>query len=178
MNNTLTNLPKYFIGFIGTFIFRLLSPFFGLWNISPLMATGFAGGKAFGPWAGALYIAISMILIDLVMGRVGIWTIVTSITYGLVGFLGGMYLKNKKANAKNFVIISIIGTLIFDIITGVLMGPLMFGGSFLASAIGQVPFTLRHLAGNVFFAVVLAPWFYRKIMTNPKLEFNKLFKLA
>ncbi|MFA5652122.1 MAG: DUF6580 family putative transport protein [Candidatus Paceibacterota bacterium] len=178
MKNTISSLPKYFIGFVGTLIFRLLSPLFGLWNISPLMATELTGSKAYGPVVGGLYGALSMLFVDLIMNKVGVWTIVTSLTYGAVGVLGAIYLKNRKADAKNFVIISIIGTLFFDLITGVLMGPLMFGGSFLAAAIGQIPFTLRHLAGNVFFAAVLAPWFYKKIMTNPKLEATYLFKLA
>ncbi len=178
MKNAFINLPKYYLGFVATLIFRLLSPLFGLWNVSPLMATELAGAKAYGPWVAGLYGAISMVLVDLIMGKVGIWTIVTSLTYGAVGVWGAVLLKNRSASAKNFVVISIVGTLFFDLITGVLMGPLMFGGSFLAAAIGQIPFTLRHLAGNVFFAAILAPWFYKKIMMNPKLEATYLFKLA
>jgi uncharacterized membrane protein len=178
IGQSFAGLPKYVVGFISTLIFRLLSPIFGLWNISPLMATELAGAKAYGPWVGGLYGAFSMALVDIIMGKVGIWTIVTSITYGLVGVLGFYFLANRNPSARNFVVISIIGTLFFDLITGVLMGPLLFGGSFAAAAIGQIPFTLRHLAGNVFFATVLAPWFYKKIMTNPKMELAQIFKFA
>ena len=182
MNNSighsLAGLPKYILGFLGTLIFRLLSPFFGLWNISPLMATELAGAKAYGPAVAGLYGAFSMILVDIIMGKTGSWTIVTSVTYGLVGVLGAYYLKNREASTKNFVVTSIAGTLFFDLITGVLMGPILFGGSFAVSALGQIPFTLRHLAGNIFFATALAPWFYAKIMTNPKLELTQLFKFA
>lgn len=119
-----------------------------------------------------------MILVDLIMGKIGVWTIVTSITYGFVGVFGAVFLKNRSASAKNFIYISIVGTLFFDLITGVLMGPLLFGGSFGTAAIGQIPFTLRHLGGNIFFAAVLAPWFYKKIMTNPKWEVTNIFKLV
>ncbi len=178
INHSLAGLPKYVVGFVGTLIFRLLSPFFGLWNISPLMATELAGSKAYGPWVGGLYGALSIALVDIIMGKTGSWTIVTSLTYGAVGVLGALFLKNRLASRRNFIIASIVGTLLFDLVTGVLMGPLLFGGSYTVAAIGQIPFTFRHLAGNVFFAATLAPWFYHKIITNPKWELSHIFKLA
>lgn len=172
------NSPKYFAGFIGTLAFRLLSPFFGLWNVSPLMATELAGAKAFGAWSGFFYGLSSIILVDIIMSKIGLWTIVTSLSYGLVGAFGAIYLQNKKATSANFIVASIIGTLFFDLVTGVLMGPILFGGSFTVAAIGQIPFTARHLAGNIVFAGLLAPWFYKKIIVNPNWEFAKIFKLA
>jgi uncharacterized membrane protein len=159
-------LCKYVIGYIFTLIFRLLSPFFGLWNISPLMATELAGSKAYGPWAGGLYGFFSILLIDMIMGKVGQWTFITAVTYGFVGVWAAYFLSNKKANAYNFVVASIIGTLFFDLITGVFMAPLLFGQPWVSAIVGQIPFTLRHLAGNILFAMVLSPWFYRKIMIN------------
>ena len=178
IEQTLVGLPKYAIGFLGTLAFRLLSPFLGLWNVSPLMATELAGAKAYGVWAGGLYGALSIVLLDLIMGKVGSWTIITAITYGLVGIIGAYFLKSRPASARNFIIVSIIGTIFFDLITGVLMGPLLFGTGFIEAFIGQIPFTLRHLGGNIFFAATLAPWFYRQIMINPKLELTQLFKVA
>lgn len=81
-NNSLAGFPKYIIGFIGTIIFRLFSPLFGLWNVSPLMSTEMAGSKAYGPIVGGLYGALSIVLVDLIMGKIGSWTIITAITYG------------------------------------------------------------------------------------------------
>jgi len=175
---SLSGMPKFAVGFISTIIFRLLSPMFGMWNISPLMATELAGAKAYGPWVGGLYGVFSIILIDVLMNKVGSWTIVTALIYGAVGVIGAYFLKSRDGSAKNFIIISIIGTLFFDLITGVLMGPILFGGSLVVAAIGQIPFTLRHLAGNIFFAAVLAPWFYKKIITNPKFDLSKILKFA
>lgn len=171
-------MPKFIIGFLATMVFRLLSPFFGLWNVSPLMATELTGSKAYGPIVGGLYGALSMFLLDLFMGKVGTWTILTSLTYGFVGFAGAYFLKNRLANSRNFILASIVGTLFFDLVTGVIAGPLMFGGSFAVAAIGQIPFTLRHLTGNIIFAGLLAPWFYRSIMENPKLVLSKVLKFA
>lgn len=176
--HSLAGMPKYIAGFIGTLIFRLLSPFLGLWNVSPLMATELAGSKAYGPWVGGLYGAMSIALLDIIVGKVGSWTIVTALTYGAVGVWGAYFFKNRSASARNFVLASVAGTLFFDLITGVLMGPLLYGQPWIAAIVGQIPFTLRHLVGNVFFASVLASWFYRRIMDNPKWEFSRAIKLA
>lgn len=176
--HSLAGLPKYIAGFVGTFIFRLLSPFFGMWNVSPLMATELAGSKAYGPLVGGLYGALSIALLDIIVGKVGSWTIITALTYGAVGVWGAYFFKKRPASASNFVIASIAGTLFFDLVTGVLMGPLLYGQPWIVAIVGQIPFTLRHLAGNVFFASVLAPWFYRKIMNNPKWELAQIFRSA
>ena len=174
--HSLVGVPKYIAGFLFTLIFRLLSPFFGLWNVSPLMATELAGSKAYGPWIGGLYGAFSIILLDMIVGKTGSWTFITAITYGSVGVWGAYFLKKRSASAMNFVVASIVGTLFFDLVTGVLMGPLLYHQPWMEAIIGQIPFTLRHLAGNTFFALVLAPWFYKKIMENPKWELSHIFK--
>jgi len=175
-SHILAGLPKYLAGFVGTLLFRLLTPFMGLWNISPLMSTELAGTKAYGPWLGGLYGALSIILLDVIMGKTGLWIVITSLTYGAVGVWGAFFFKKRQATAWNFVLASIIGTLFFDLITGVLMGPLLYQQPWAEAILGQIPFTLRHLAGNIFFAVVLAPWFYRKIMENPRWEWKRGFK--
>jgi uncharacterized membrane protein len=171
-------LPKYVAGFVGTLIFRLLSPFLGLWNVSPLMATELAGSKAYGPWVGGLYGALSIAILDIIVGKAGTWTIITALTYGAIGAWGAYFFRNRSASPWNFVVGSIIGTLFFDFVTGILMGPLMYGQPWGEAIVGQIPFTLRHLVGNIFFASVLAPWFYRKIMTNPKWVVSRFFKVA
>ncbi len=176
--HSLAGLPKYVAGFLGTLLFRLLSPFLGLWNVSPLMATELAGSKAYGPWVGGLYGALSIALLDVLMGKVGSWTIMTSLTYGMVGVFGAYFFKGRSATARNFVLASIIGTLFFDVITGVLMGPMFYGQTWMSAIIGQVPFTARHLIGNTFFAAFLAPWFYRAIMNNPQWVFLRILKFA
>lgn len=171
-------MPKYLAGFLGTLAFRLVTPLLGLWNISPLMATELAGSKAYGPWVAGVYGFLSMALLDMIMGKAGSWTIVTSVTYAVIGVFGAWFFRGRKASVSNFVLVSICGTLFFDIITGVLMGPMIYGQPWAQAFIGQIPFTLRHLIGNVFFAIVLAPWFYRAIMTNPKWEIRKVSRFA
>ena len=178
LHMSLAGMPKYVLGFLFTLVFRLLSPYFGMWNVSPLMATELAGAKAYGPWVAGLYGVASIVILDACMGKLGSWTAVTAITYGLVGVFGAYYFKTRSATAVNFVIMSVAGAVFFDLITGVLMGPLLYGQPWMEAVVGQVPFTLRHTAGNIFFAVTLAPWFYRSIMNNPKWETASLFRFA
>ena len=115
-----------------------------------------------------------MSILDLLVGKVGSWTILTALTYGAVGVWGGYFLQHRSATTKNFVIASVVGTLFFDLITGVIAGPLMFGQSATIAVIGQIPFTIRHLMGNLLFAL-LTPWFYRSVMNNPSWQVSQLF---
>jgi Cu/Ag efflux pump CusA len=41
--------------------------------------------------------------------------------------------------------------------TGPTIGPIFFHQSLMASIIGQIPFTLLHLLGNIIFAILLSP---------------------
>jgi uncharacterized membrane protein len=169
---------KYVAGFVVTLVVRLVTPLLGWSNISPLMATQLAGSKAYGPIIGGLYGVLSMVLLDLLVGKVGSWTILTAISYGVVGIAGGYFLRNRAGSARNFVIVSVVGTLFFDLVTGVLAGPILFQQPFVTALVGQIPFTIRHLVGNVFFATVLAPWFYRAIMNNPSWDVSRLLKTS
>lgn len=176
--SSLAGLPKFVVGFIGTLTFRLVTPLIGFANISPLMATELAGGKAYGPLIAGAYGALSIFLLDVLVGKVGVWTIWTTISYAVVGIGGAWFMQRRAASAKNFIIASVVGTLFFDFVTGVMMGPLVFSQPFTEAFFGQIPFTLRHLGGNIFFAAALAPWFYRKIMANPRLELARVFRFA
>lgn len=141
-------------------------------NFEPILATSMPFARRFGPIIGFLFGALNMAAFDLVTGKIGTWTIVTSITYGLIGAIAPLFFSKVKANIRGYVGFAIIGTLVFDGITGVLMGPLLFGGSFAQAFIGQVPFTLNHLLGAVVFSVLLSPLVDRWIVSNPRLALN------
>ncbi|MFA6432555.1 MAG: hypothetical protein WCV82_01945 [Candidatus Paceibacterota bacterium] len=169
-------LAKFCLAGLVTLFFRLITPLIGLPNATPLMATELASAKAYGPWIGGLYGMFSMVILDAVMGKLESWTIATSLCYGVVGVLGGYYLGRRRASIGNFLLVSIVGTLFFDLVTGILLAPL-HGTPMMIAAIGQIPFTLRHLGWNMFFAC-FAPWFYREIMANISLELRYGLKLA
>ena len=134
---------------------RLLPPPFRAPNVEPIMATMMPFAKAKGALAGALFAFISMVLLDLVQGRVGMWTLVTAVTYGVLGACAPLYFA-RLSGVRGYVSYAVLATLVFDGVTGVLMGPLLFGQTFTSAFVGQIPFTVLHLLGNMALALTIS----------------------
>jgi len=143
-------------------------------NIEPIMAATMPFSRACGKMAGFLFAFGSMVLFDVMVGKVGIWTFITAIVYGLVGLGAADYFKNKKNTAWNYAKFAVISTIFFDAVTGFTIGPIFFGQSFIAAVLGQIPFTVMHLLGNVSFALVLSPSLYAFVIENKKFESPRL----
>ncbi|MBU1083384.1 hypothetical protein KKE14_03040 [Patescibacteria group bacterium] len=136
-------------------------------NVEPIMGTLLPISKGFGYASGFLFGFISIIIFDS-FTMFGVWTWVTAIAYGLVGLGGAWWLKNRKPSAKNFVAYSIVATLAYDFMTGPIMSSVVFKMSFMQTLIGQIPFTLWHLGGNIILAGVLSPILYKWVISNPE----------
>lgn len=161
------------LGFVVCLLIRLIP--FRPPNIEPIMATVMPFGWAYGKMAGFFFAFGSMVLFDVLVGKVGVWTLITGVAYGLVGLGAALYFQNKKNTAWNYAKYAIISTILFDAVTGLSIGPIFFGQSFMAAAIGQIPFTALHLLGNVSFALVLSPALYAFVIENKKLESPRFF---
>jgi hypothetical protein len=98
------------------------------------------------------------------------WTFVTAGTYGVLGLWAYFFFQKRKMEKLNYVKFAVIGTLFFDAVTGLSVGPLFFGQSFSEAFFGQIPFTAMHLLGNVSFAIVLSPLIYKFVIENTKFE--------
>ena len=149
------NWLKYTIAFITVLAVRLIP--FRTPNIEPIMAVLMPFGKVYGALSAFVFAILSIFVYDSVTSGIGIWTIVTALAYGAVGFASYFYFKNRKSNWKSYAGYAFIMTIIYDAITGLTIGPLFFHQSFMISLVGQIPFTLLHLLGNVSFAIVLSP---------------------
>lgn len=169
------NWFKYIVGFIICMIIRLIP--FRPPNIEPILATQMPFAKNYGKKAGFLFAFLSIILFDVITMKVGLWTLLTALSYGILGIWAFSFFKNKKENRLNYVYFAIIGTLFFDIITGVLAGPILFGQNFMEALTGQIPFTILHLVGNISFAFFLSPIIYKYIILNEKFESNQIINL-
>jgi len=124
-------------------------------------------------WQGALFAFLTMFSFDIITGKLGIWTVVTSITYAGLGLLFYFsYKRIKKVKLKHYLGSGIVGVLIFDFVTGILFGPAMFGISYAQAFIGQIPFTVMHLLTVTGFVLILTPVFDRAVVSNPALEDN------
>ncbi len=161
------NLIKYIIALLTVIVLRLVPhpP-----NVEPIMSTMMPFAKRWGRFAGLFFAVLAILSFDLITGTLGVWSIMTAGTYALLGIAAGFYFKNKKSDVKNYVGFSVVGTLVYDAITGIGTGVLFFKQSFMITLIGQIPFTLYHLGGNIVLAAVVSPLLYRWVLDNPKLE--------
>ena len=169
------NWFKYIIGFVACLLIRLIP--FRPPNIEPILATQMPFSKAYGKIAGFSFAFLSMVLYDVLTNKVGTWTLITAFVYGFLGLWAYEYFKNKNNSSWNYAKFAVIGTLTFDIITGLSVGPLFFHQSFMGALLGQIPFTMLHLAGNIGFAIILSPLIYRFIIENKKLEMPSLIRI-
>lgn len=172
MENRFSVIIKYIVGWSVVFTLRLIP--FRMPNIEPVMATLMPFSKRFGILGAFLFGALSIALYDIAVEKAGEWTLVTAITYGVIGTASAIFFKSRKSSRKNYVVFAFFGTIFYDAITGVLMGPILFGGTFTEAIYGQIPFTLYHLSGNMVFAFILSPALYNWVVTNPRLSEIKL----
>ena len=175
MENYKKNWFKYIVGFIACLLIRLIP--FRPPNIEPILATQMPFAKAYGKYAGFAFAFLSIVIFDIFTSGIGMWTFITAFAYGLLGFWASVYFKNRKNNSWNYAKFAIMGTLAFDIVTGLSVGPLFFPQLFMEALIGQITFTALHLLGNVSFAIVLSPLIYRFVIENKKLESSSLVRI-
>ena len=161
------NWLKFIIGWVVCLAIRLVP--FRPPSLEPIMTTTMPFAKQYGGVAGFIFGSASMILYDAVQGKVGSWTWITAFAYGAVGWGAAVFLKSRPAKIRWFVSYAIIGTLVFDIATGLSVGPLFFGQPFIEAVVGQIPFTLIHLSTNVMLAATVSPLVYRWVVANPRL---------
>jgi len=168
-----TGWLKVIIGWVVIFAFRLIP--FRPPNVEPMLATIMPFAKRFGALTSFLFGFFSIVLFDAVTSGLGVWTLVTALAYGALGPAAHYYFKTRDASVGNFLTFGIAGTLAYDALTGVLMGPLMFNVPFMVALVGQIPFTLMHLAGTIVFATLLSPALYRWVVQSDAFEIA-LFK--
>ena len=173
MNTTITTgWLKFVIGWTAVFLFRLIP--FRPPNFEPMLATIMPFSKRYGVVGSFLFGFLGIVLYDAVTSGWGIWTLVTSVCYGLLGVGAYFFFKNREATATHFVMFGVPSTVLYDAVT-MMIGPLFNGQSFAAALIGQIPFTVMHLLGTIVFATLLSPALYRWVVQNDVLEFSVLW---
>ncbi|MEK7608442.1 MAG: ECF transporter S component [Patescibacteria group bacterium] len=168
MINRFTNIIKYLLG-IGICLGIRFLPFRAP-NVEPVMGTLMPFAKRFGYLSGFLFGFVNIFLYDILTGKIGMWTWVTACSYGLLGLAAGLFFKNRKGSPANFFAFSVIGTIAYDAITGLTIGPVFYGQPFLNALTGQIPFTALHLLGNGVFALAISPLIDRFIVSNKSIE--------
>lgn len=167
-----TGWLKFVIGWSAVFLFRLIP--FRLPNVEPMLATLMPFSKRYGLVGSFLFGFLGIALFDAVTSGWGIWTLVTALAYGALGPAAHVFFKNREASVKNFLYFGIVGTVAYDAVTGLTIGPLLWHQSFMVALTGQIPFTLLHLAGTIVFATFLSPALYRWVVQNEVFEISFL----
>lgn len=164
----LSTALKFLLGLALCFAIRLIPgrpP-----NVEPVMATLLPFGKRMGPFAGFLFGVLSMVLFDAVTGELGTWTLVTGLTFGVIGAGSHIALAQLPGSALPYAFVAAVATIFYDLVTGVLMGNLLFDMPLAQAFLGQIPFTANHLLSNIILAFVFSPLIERWIVANPRLE--------
>jgi uncharacterized membrane protein len=165
-----TGWMKFALGLGAVFLFRLIP--FRPPNFEPMLATIMPFSKRFGLTESFLFGFLGIVLFDAVTSGWGMWTAVTAVAYGALGAGSCFFFRSREASVKNFVSFGVVGTLLYDAVTGLAIGPIFQGQSFMVALIGQIPFTLMHLLGAIVFATLLSPALYRWIVQNESLELS------
>jgi hypothetical protein len=145
------------VSFILRLLFATVVRFFRFFpNNDPVLGVALPSARK-NLWSGILFAIIAMVSFDIITGKVGIWTLVTSATYAFVILvLGLVFSKMKHVSIKHYLFASIAGVLIFDAITGPLMSTFIFKQSLFITIMGQIPFTFYHLASTSTYSLVFA----------------------
>jgi|SRR3989344_7264207 len=145
-------------------------------NVEPILATLMPISRAYGAFVGFSFAVLSILLYDVITGTLGVQTFFTVLAYGILGLWSASYFKKTKENSANkwgYVRFAIIGTLLYDALTGLTIGPIFFHQSFFGSLVGQIPFTLLHLLGNIAFAFILSPAIYNFMIKKRRKKTEK-----
>lgn len=159
---------KVVAGWVAVFLIRLVP--FRPPNVEPMLAALMPFTKAYGVFTSFLFGFLGIGLYDLASGKVGQWTLITGAAYGAVGVCAHYFFRRRAASVRNFLGFGILGTLAYDAVTGLSVGPLFFGQPFMEALTGQVPFTLLHLGGTIGFSLLLSPTLYRWVVMNRVFE--------
>lgn len=160
---------KFVLGWLAVFLIRLIP--FRPPNFEPMLAAVMPYSKKYNLWGCFLFGFLGIVLFDLASNRIGMWTLITACAYGLLGIASYFFFKKRRGEVKNFVLFGVIGTILYDAVTGLSIGPLFFGQSVMEAFVGQIPFTLMHVLGTVTFALVLSPALYWWVVQNDSLDF-------
>lgn len=129
-----------------------------------------------GKYVAFLFGLTHMLLFDCISAQIGPWTLITSLTYALLAFVP-LKPSATQSSITRYLPSAIVATLVYDIITGILLGPwLFFGTSFFATCVAQVPFTTMHLIANCVGSLLLSP--YLEIVMRRQTKISLSFQRA
>lgn len=142
-------------------------------NIEPILATTMPISRVHGYFFTFSFAILSILSFDLITNTLGVQTLFTVLSYGMIAVFSVKYFssfsENKSIGTAQYVRFAVFSTLFYDAMTGLTVGPLFFNQTFTQALVGQIPFTIFHLLGNIVFAVVLSPAIYHFLIRKKEL---------
>lgn len=166
---------KNYLKVVVVFAFCLLARLipFRMPNIEPILATAMPISRVHGYIFTFSFAVFSILSFDLITSTLGMQTLFTALSYGVIGIFSVKYFsaftEDKSIGALQYARFAVFSTLFYDAMTGLTVGPLFFGQTFTEAFVGQIPFTVFHLIGNVAFAVILSPAIYHFLIRKKNL---------
>ncbi len=142
-------------GFIFAAIYRLVP--FRPPNVEPLLSVMMPFSKKISALEMAFFGFLSIFLHDLLTAGIGGYTWTTGGMYAVLGLFSHLYFAKKPFSRTSYVSFSVISIIFYDFMTGIVLGPMISGGSIAVAFVGQIPFTAMHLMGGVLFTLILSP---------------------
>ena len=144
-------------------------------NNDPIMSMAMPFARRSSALTSFAFPFLTMVSFDLVTNLVGPWTLITAVTYGVIGLAVHYFLKDQqKVGMRDYLALGTLGVLFFDLVTGVIATPLIYGGTFLDSLLGQIPFTVTHLLTTTIFIIVITPLLDKQVLLNKSLDDSRV----
>jgi energy-coupling factor transport system substrate-specific component len=136
------------LGILGRAAFQFIP------SVEPLTPLAILTGFLLGPISGFISGVTGFYLSNfIVWGFQGPWTIFQCLGAGLAGFIGGLIGKLGKKSRTKFLISTLIGIIVYEIIVTVSMGIMFAFPLLLFYIITSIPFSLIHLSSSLGFSL-------------------------
>ena len=158
---------KFFISLILILVVRML-PLPA--NFEPITATLMPYSRRMTVWVSMLLAVLSIFLYDFVSGSFGVWSAFTAGSYALLCLFFAWVLKNKANNPMIYVLWGCVGTVLYDVVTALVISSGIYGQGVVEVLIMQVPFTVNHLLSTIVTGFVLSPIIDRWLVSGERIE--------
>lgn len=142
-------------------------------SVEPIIPLAIIAGLLLGVKEGAIAGSTAYIISNFfVWGLHGPWTIFQALGAAVPGAFGGIFKHFKKASSRDLIILSVLGTVFYEIvmnISGMFMGIGFLGPSLFAIPLyfaASLPFSLVHIGSNAVFAKLFSPLLKLKTKKN------------
>jgi hypothetical protein len=141
-------------------------------NFEPITATIMPYSRRMTMWVSMLLAVLSIFLYDLISGSFGVWSAFTAGSYALLCLFFAWVLKNKANNPMMYVLWGCVGTVLYDVVTALVISSGIYGQGVVEVLVMQVPFTINHLLSTIVTGFLLSPVIDRWLVSGEEISFK------